>query len=1035
MGNLINTAKILRRLFSNRNYSNLFLAVCLLALPLLVMPTSQTSGSTFANRPPAVPVIQEPATDGQVVNPFDVHMVTAPFSDPDSVDTHLCSDWEIWSASTSQRVWRASCATGNLRVHIHFGDGLFEGPLAGRHELDFDTIYQLRVRHRDSSGDPATEWSPWAMRNFRTSTPPPSGGTMAWTPRQSGFQVDVFATGFQLPVHIAFLPNPGPNTSDPFFYVTELYGNIKVVTRSGVVSDYATGLLNFNPTGSFPGSGEIGLAGITVDPVSGDVFASMMYRNNDGYFLAKVDRFHSNHGGLAADTRQTILDMSNAPQGASHQVSNLSIGADGKLYVHMGDGDMPAVAQNLNDFRGKILRVNLDGSAPADNPFYNAADGITARDYIYAYGFRNPFGGAWRSVDNALYEVENGPSVDRFARVVPGRNYGYTGADPSMSIFAIYNWSPSVAPVALAFVQQSRFNGSGFPSSKFNHAFVTESGPTWATGPQPHGKRISEFVIDNSGNLVSGPMPLLEYTGTGKATAAGIAAGPDGLYFSDLYKDLNYTSPTDHGANILRVKWTGTPVNNPPSVSITGPGGGANFPPGTNITINAAASDSDGSVTKVEFFQGTNKIGEDTTSPYSYTWNSVPPGNYSLTARATDNQGALTTSAPVNLTVQSSTPPPSSDVVLYAADALVRQGNWNVISDATAADGRAMFNPDLTTPKRSTASASPADYFEMNFIAQSDTPYRIWIRGRAQNDFWGNDSVFVQFAGSVDASGNAIWRVGTTSAADVNLEGCLGCGEQGWGWEDNGWGAPGALGPLVYFASSGAQTLRIQTREDGFEIDQIVLSPVTYLNLPPGADRNDNTILPRSIQADVILWTVDVPMSSIFGNWQRLNDSSAAGQAALWNRDRGMGKIATPLANPADYFEVSFNAMAGRPYHLWIRGRAQNDYYGNDSVHVQFSGSVSPGGTPVWRIGSTSAAWVVIEDCYDGGNQSWGWNDDGWCGFGTSVFFETTGVQKIRVQAREDGIIIDQVVISSNAFLNRSPGALKNDVVILPRSD
>ena len=74
--------------------------------------------------------------------------------------------------------------------------------------------------------------------------------------RQPGFQVDVFATGFQLPIHIAFLPNPGPNQSDAYFYVIELYGNIKVVTRSGIVSDYATGLLNFNPTGSFPGSGE-----------------------------------------------------------------------------------------------------------------------------------------------------------------------------------------------------------------------------------------------------------------------------------------------------------------------------------------------------------------------------------------------------------------------------------------------------------------------------------------------------------------------------------------------------------------------------------------------------------------------------------------------------------------------------------------------------------------------------------------------------------------------------------------------------------
>jgi glucose/arabinose dehydrogenase len=1010
-------------------------AMCLLAFSFLSLFTSSTSGGSFVNRQPATPVIQEPGTEGQVVNPFDVHMVTAPFSDPDPGDTHLCSDWEIWTAAAPQRVWRASCVTANLRVHIHLGDGLFEGPLAGRRELDFDTNYQVRVRHRDSSGDLSNEWSPYAVRNFRTSPPGGPGGTTAWTLRQSGFQVDVFATGFQLPVHIAFLPNPGTNPSDPYFYVTELYGNIKVVTRNGVVSDYATGLLNFDPTGSFPGSGEIGVAGIAVDPLSGDVFASMMYRAIDGRFFAKVDRFHSHQGGLAADTRQTILDMNNAPQGASHQVSNLSIGPDGKLYVHMGDGDISETGQNPNDFRGKILRVNLDGSAPADNPLHDAADGITARDYVYARGFRNPFGGAWRAADNALYEVENGPNFDRLARVVAGRNYGYDGSDASMTNFAIYNWSPSVAPVSMAFIQQSRFNGSGFPSAKFNHAFVTESGPTWATGPQALGKRISEFVVDNSGNLVSGPTPLIEYTGTGKATAAGIAAGPDGLYFSDLYKDLNFTSPIDRGASILRIKWSGTPVNTPPSVTITSPASGATFQSGATIQINASALDSDGAISKVEFFQGTNRLGEDTTNPYSFAWSNVAPGNYSLTAKATDNQGATTISTGVNIIVQSSAPPGSSDIVLYAADALVRQGNWNVIADPSAADDQAIFNPDLGAAKKTVASASPTDYFEMSFTAQSNTAYRMWIRGKAQNNFWGNDSVFVQFAGSVDSGGNAIWRMGTTSAAEVNLEDCSSCGEQGWGWQDNGWGGPGVLGPLVYFAGSGAQTLRIQTREDGFEIDQIVFSPVTYLTSPPGPQRNDNTILPRSIPADVVLWMVDVPTSSIFGDWQKLNDTGAAGQAALWNTDRGVPKVATPLANPADYFEVSFNAIAGRPYHLWIRGRAQNNFYGNDSVYVQFAGSLTSSGAPVWRIGTTSAASVIIEDCFGGGNQSWGWNDDGWCGVGIALFFETTGVQKIRVQAREDGIIIDQIVISSNAYLNGSPGALKNDSVILPRSN
>lgn len=96
-----------------------------------------------------------------------------------------------------------------------------------------------------------------------------------------------------------------------------------------------------------------------------------------------------------------------------------------------------------------------------------------------------------------------------------------------------------------------------------------------------------------------------------------------------------------------------TPPNNPPSVSITSPSNGAAFTAGANITINANASDSDGSISKVEFYQGSTKLGEDATSPYSYTWNSVAAGTYSLTARATDNGGATTTSSAVSITVSS----------------------------------------------------------------------------------------------------------------------------------------------------------------------------------------------------------------------------------------------------------------------------------------------------------------------------------------------------------------------------------------------
>jgi hypothetical protein len=90
-----------------------------------------------------------------------------------------------------------------------------------------------------------------------------------------------------------------------------------------------------------------------------------------------------------------------------------------------------------------------------------------------------------------------------------------------------------------------------------------------------------------------------------------------------------------------------------------------------------------------------------------------------------------------------------------------------------------------------------------------------------------------------------MWRIGTTDATVVVLEDCGGCGEQGWGWQDNGYGS-GVLGPVVYFATSGPQRIRIQKREDGLGIDQVVLSPARFLTASPGALKNDRTILTQS---------------------------------------------------------------------------------------------------------------------------------------------------------------------------------------------
>src|SRR5439155_10410521 len=104
-------------------------------------------------------------------------------------------------------------------------------------------------------------------------------------------------------------------------------------------------------------------------------------------------------------------------------------------------------------------------------------------------------------------------------------------------------------------------------------------------------------------------------------------------------------------------------VNYAPSVSITNPLVGTTFVRPTNILIQATASDveTNGSVTKVEFFAGTTLLGTDTNAPFSITWSNVPAGSYTLFARATDNQGATANSAGVPIIVYETNAPPLVD--------------------------------------------------------------------------------------------------------------------------------------------------------------------------------------------------------------------------------------------------------------------------------------------------------------------------------------------------------------------------------------
>jgi hypothetical protein len=289
-----------------------------------------------------------------------------------------------------------------------------------------------------------------------------------------------------------------------------------------------------------------------------------------------------------------------------------------------------------------------------------------------------------------------------------------------------------------------------------------------------------------------------------------------------------------------------TPDTTPPAVTLTSPSNGSTV--GGTITVAAAASDSIG-VVGVRFQIDNSILGaEDTTSPYSVSWNTTAStnGTHMVKAFARDAAGN-TSSATVTVTVSNPATQPTDTIVLHAAQVPDSQivGNWVKVVDSTAADGIALRNTDKSAAKIAPALITPQHYFETTFNATADIGYHLWIRMRAQNDYFGNDSIHVQFSDAVNGIGAPIYRIGSTGAdnsAQVVLQESDGGIISGWGWADQGWNGPG---PLIYFSTSGPHTIRIQQREDGAIVDQIVLSPDKYVSFPPGSQTQDNTIVPR----------------------------------------------------------------------------------------------------------------------------------------------------------------------------------------------
>jgi len=137
---------------------------------------------------------------------------------------------------------------------------------------------------------------------------------------------------------------------------------------------------------------------------------------------------------------------------------------------------------------------------------------------------------------------------------------------------------------------------------------------------------------------------------TTSATVASLTPGATYYFVVTAYDTIGLQSAPSNEVSLT------VPNNIPPTVSLTSPQSGNTFPAASPINLTATASDSDGTVVKVEFYQGTNKVGESSSSPYSAVWNNPPSGSFTMTALAYDDAGAAVRSAGASIQVLTASP-------------------------------------------------------------------------------------------------------------------------------------------------------------------------------------------------------------------------------------------------------------------------------------------------------------------------------------------------------------------------------------------
>ena len=427
-------------------------------------------------------------------------------------------------------------------------------------------------------------------------------------------QVYTYMTGLDWPIALAFSPD------GRIFFAERLTGNIRIIKGGAILAIPFYTLPNTNT------AGERGLLGLALDPdfpATPWVYAYQTFNDvpNGTVYNRIVRIMASGDTGVAMEV---ILAMPPLSGATNHNGGVIAFGPDRKLYAVVGENANPALSQNPMSVLGKVLRLNPDGTAPADNPFYGS---LTWDNRIFTYGHRNMFGLAFHPFTNRVYVTENGPNCnDEINLLTAGRNYGWgpsatcasppappanTNQDGANPVLPIWWWGGTICPTNAAI-----YGGPYLPSEQ-GDLFMGDC--NFSRLHRLHLVPPNYDTVASDSIVWTAPSLVLE-----------VENGPDGAIW--------FTTPS----TIYRY----TDANRPPIASFTATPNPATT--GATVTFDASASyDPDGTIVSYSWDFGDTTTGTGVVVTHAY----ATSGTYAATLTVLDNEslpGRATTPITVN---------------------------------------------------------------------------------------------------------------------------------------------------------------------------------------------------------------------------------------------------------------------------------------------------------------------------------------------------------------------------------------------------